>query len=145
MSIFASTLAFDADDHRLGCAYYIERESGIFELSGKPCDCRAQWDQPILYRGSHVYPNPDDRGGSFDLGTIPGHIAESGGFDERHEHGCHRPFLRVGVTDPFGGRYPEAAAPPSTADVVLDERQVGELRDYLTSWLEDITGKGCPA
>ncbi len=121
MSIYASTLSFDDE----------------FPEEGNTA--------PILYRGSHVYPDPEDRGGEMDFGVIPGHIAEGGGYDEEHEHwatACHRPFLRVGFRDPFGNEYPDKHATPSSGTVVLDAKQVEELRDYLNDFLARVTNSG---
>ena len=82
-------------------------------------------DAPIVYLGSHVQPQPDDkRGGHLDLAYMPDYCADPEG---------PVPFLRLGLSeDPKtynGGE-------PGQADVVLDRQQVTALRDALTSWLE---------
>lgn len=100
---------------------------------------------PIRYLGSHVLPTPgDERGGSLDLGLIPGFITDNGwclhGVDHtsrtstRDACTCEPldelpavwPFLRVGVSDDD-----EAGCV-----VVLDHAQVLALRDELTAWLK---------
>lgn len=88
---------------------------------------------PIVYQGSHVLPSPDSpRGGSLDLGYIPGWITRNGsneGRDPGEEGNIDWwPYLRVGL---IGGEYDPNA-------VVLDVDQVGQLIDDLTSWRDRV-------
>lgn len=152
MSIYATTLSFDGEDHEDACASYVQTGPTVWQWSGLPCNCSARMQRPIAYRGSHVYPDPSPEardGAVFDLGVIPGHIADGGGYDEAHEHSqiaCHRPFLRVSFCDPFGGHYPDDDdAAPSNGTIILDATQVEELRDDLTDFLSRISGATCPA
>lgn len=84
---------------------------------------------PLVYRRSHVIPNPDDaRGGHFDLGYIPGFIRRDGYDDTMEGIEDIWPYLRVSLN---GGE-----DEPDT--VVLDVDQVAQLRDNLTWWLDRV-------
>lgn len=98
---------------------------------GEPYDHPA----PMIYRGSHVLPNPDDpRGGSLDLGYIPGFITRDGRHrlaepdPECDDEGVW-PWLRVSL------RPTDDAWADGEDTVVLDRDQVAALRDDLTDWL----------
>jgi hypothetical protein len=83
---------------------------------------------PMLYRGSHVLPSMDDtRGGSFDLGLIPGHITRDG-HDDGDEDGAVWPFLRVGMRG--------SEEEPDT--LVFDVEQVEQLHADLGWWLAHV-------
>lgn len=64
-----------------------------------------------------MFPSDNDpRSGSVDLAHIPGFVTRSGVERDRPW-----PWLRLSVND---------------AVVLLDEGQVRQIRDYLTTWLE---------
>jgi hypothetical protein len=137
MSIYASSLMFDADNHADDCKRWVvcDCSGGLFSHDGPPrigtdqhwvyddadpCTCRCG---PIEYRGSHILPSDDDpRDGVFNLGHIPGFIDREGRppvNDEDEDYPCH-PWLRMFV---------------NAETVLLDRRQVAEVRDYLSYWL----------
>lgn len=138
MSIYATWLMLDGSDHVDGCAVYVETEPGSFEFSGRECDCnRGMREAPIVYEGSHVLPSTDDRrGGYVEVGGIPDFI-ERDGRDDAQGYGL-KDWLRIGIgalpsiEQYEGGPYVEGGH----ATVVLERRQVEELRDTLAEWLE---------
>lgn len=84
MSIYATWLALDGDDEHKHpeCAAYKEDPeiNGVWEFTGEPCNCPARFEQPLVYRGSHVLPKDDDqRGGFVMVCSIPNHIQRSVG------------------------------------------------------------------
>lgn len=119
---------------------------------------------PLIYRLAHVLPSDDDpRGGSVDLGYIPGFITRDGlDVDGDSDPDCENegvwPFLRLSVqpVQPpsearrrarkarcygwvyrwcrrLGLPHPSWSWPEDT--VVLDRAQVVALRDELSDWL----------
>lgn len=133
MSIFATSLVFDATDHAIECARWVTCECNDpfshrqFTAGGwkhwrhdvhAACTCYAG---PIAYQGSHILPSDEDpRAGQFDLGEIPGHITRAGR-DNGGEDGPPWPWLRVSV---------------NSETVILDRSQVCELGDYVNQWLK---------
>lgn len=98
----------------------MSKYASFFDLDGH------ELDAPLVYLGSHVQPQPDDRrGGHLDLAYMPDYCADPEG---------PVPFLRLGLAeDPTTYQGME----PGNADVVLDRAQVVALRDALTAWLDD--------
>lgn len=139
MSIYGTTVTFDAHEHADDCAKWtpiidqigtrLDNDGGQFVLSHDvACSCAAG---PIRYLGSHVLPsNTDERGGSFAVGELAGFITRDGRDDGPEEDDDAWPWLRVTIRE---------AGAEDCQDVVLDRAQVTELRDYLSSWL-DRTG-----
>jgi hypothetical protein len=129
MSIYGTTVSFNADEHEEACAIYVETSPSVYEFSGRACNCGTP-SAPLVYQGSHVLPSlGDERGGTFELAEIPSFIQRDG--QENGEEGALKDFLRVDVDQHFDVL---RVVPPQT--VVLDRSQVEELRDYLSSWLE---------
>jgi hypothetical protein len=133
VSIYATTVSFNADDHDPACARWVECSCDLkrshaqllIGLSGQhsrcddtaPCICQCG---PIIYQGSHILPaDTDPRDGYFSLAEIPGHI-ERDGRGARDED-TPWPWLRASLNG---------------EDVVLDHAQVVELHRYLGDWLE---------
>jgi hypothetical protein len=132
VSIYGSTLAFSDSDHEDGCEFYVETSPGILDYSGRPCSCGTP-SAPIVYEGSHVLPSDTDRrGGDLNFAVIPDFIERDGREDGPHD------WLRVGMVSVDSTLIYEGKPyqPGGRAVVVLDRRQVEEMRDYLTSWLE---------
>lgn len=152
MSIYATFLSIDDDEHQTGCAKWeflcentgqgwpegagMLADQGYYRRTDKPCTCGNPG--PIIYQGSHV--NPDDadpRGGSVDVAAIPNFLhpkvrqarCQTGGEDMRFPV----EFLRLSVSeDPTTYHYGQEGY----ATVVLDRAQVQKMRDALTNWLE---------
>ncbi len=136
MSIYATTLVLADDEHEGGCAILAEVEPGLFDFSGKPCDCGTP-RAPLVYEGSHVLPSGDfRRGGSLDLACIPDFITRDGRDDAQGSG--PKDWLRLSMTcvesTTFYEGRPYVAA--GSATLVLNRRHVTELRDSLTAWLE---------
>jgi len=122
MSVFASLSAPDDSYHGDGCAVFVEASLGVLEFSGKDCDC-GKPDSPIVYMGSHVVPSDEDaREGVVDIALIPSHITRDGR-DDQPEDGTPWPFLRFGVNE---------------GTVILTPRNVRQIRDTLTDWLDSL-------
>lgn len=147
MSIYATSLDLDADDHDDQCSRWVEttdhatdHASGqrmMYDDAGRVWrydglrECTCELLGPLVYQGSHVNPQPGDpRGGNLDLGYIPD-------FCHPDVLGTDKPgrrveFLRISIDeDPatyHGGQ-------PGSATVVLDEAHVCELAEALTDWL----------
>lgn len=136
VSIYATSLVFDATDHAIECARWVTCECNDpfahrqFTAGGwkhwrhdehAACTCKAG---PIGYQASHILPSDEDpRAGTFDLSHIPGFISHAGRppiNDDDEDYPAH-PWLRIGL---------------NRETVVLDRAQVIEVRDYLTAWLE---------
>jgi hypothetical protein len=137
LSIYATILDLSADEHDDDCAVWVETSPGLFDRSGKPCDCGDRKRGPIVYEGSHVLPSDDDRrGGSIDLASIPDFITRDGR-DDAQGQGL-KDWLRLGVhSEPSREQYqgkPYVAGGDAT--VILDRPLVEALRDELTAWLE---------
>jgi hypothetical protein len=82
---------------------------------------------PIVYRGSHLWPDDQDRGGHFSLAEIPGYVTHHGrALDEDGEQVW--PWLRVSLIG--------AAEDEDYDTVLLDIGQVRQLRDELIRWLD---------
>lgn len=150
MSIWASTLAFDDEEHSASCARMVPddqappvrdgeiaigylMDEGSFRLVDGECTCGGWRRAPILYQGSHVTPTIEDpRGGSIDLATIPPHISPRGiAHDE--EQATRWDFLRFGFVLPAEKSTVEGMY---VAECLLDRDQITELRDELTKWLD---------
>lgn len=133
MSIFATALDFDADDHDPQCARWVECDCDYEGLHGRvsiapgfghwryddgePCTCFCG---PIKYQGSHVFPSDDDpRGGQFHVAYIPGYIRRDGR-DVVDDDGVW-PWLRVSVNG---------------ETVILGREQVRAVYADLHEWLE---------
>lgn len=137
MSIYATVVNVDSDDHADRCARWVpcteqealnagrgafgDREWWRYDAE-KPCTCAAG---PIQYQGSHILPSDDDpRDGSVSLCMIPGFIERDGraladaGADDRP---CW-PWLRLSM---------------NTEQVVLTRAHVQEIHDYLGQWLRN--------
>lgn len=115
MSIYSTWLTIE-DDRQVQASMAAE---GIrYEVVGGP----IRRDAPLVYRGSHVLPSGrDPRGGYVHVSAIPDHVQREG----------RRPpydYLRLSVSEDVVG--------DNDATVVLTRRQVVELRDVLTTWLE---------
>lgn len=132
MSIYGTWLMFDTD-HEDDCAVWV-KEDDCWHIGDAPCDCGTP-NAPIIYEGSHVLPSDDDRrGGWLEVGAIPGFITRDG----RDDGNGLWDWLRIGIgalpsLEQYQGK-PYMAAGQAT--VVLTRRQVQQLRDTLTSWLE---------
>jgi hypothetical protein len=153
VSIYATALSFDADDHDDACPRWVRIPDGydadrygrvMFTDDGKygyddakPCTCAAG---PVKYEASHLLPSRSDpRAGSFSLCEIPGFISRDdrilcGPDDECDEPAtvcCRRvwPWLRLWVTDdaPAEARHGSA--------VLLDRDQALRVYHYLGEWL----------
>lgn len=82
---------------------------------------------PLVYEGSHVYPNHGIRvvDGGFDLAMIPAHVERDGdGMPSHDDDGPPHPYLRFSLTADGEG-----------ASVILTEAQAKELCDSLAWWL----------
>jgi hypothetical protein len=101
---------------RIRCDYSRDREIG----------------SPYVYQGSHVVPaEADPRGGSLEIGSIPNFLHHDA--DQNAEDLSRRvEFIRIGITEDSSTYH---GGEPGDATVVLDRRQVTELRDTLTQWL----------
>lgn len=78
---------------------------------------------PIIYQGSHVLPDDSDqRGGTLDLGVIPGWIERPGRPATNNQGRAVplHPWLRITIND---------------ESVVLDRAQVAALTGHLREWL----------
>lgn len=91
-----------------------------------------EWSEagaPIRYQRSHVLPSDDDpRGGSVDVGAIPGFIGAKGRppiADEAAGEEWVHPWLRLSVDD---------------VTAVLDRKQVERLHETLGRWLTAAGG-----
>ena len=116
MSVWATIFSLD-DEHPDTC--------GTRDTPPSACTC-GQPGAPIRYRRSHILPTPDDpRGGYLGLAEIPSHITRDGRADAP-EDGVPWPWLRMSTE----------------RDVVLDEGQVGALRDALSAWLDSRNADG---
>lgn len=144
MGIYATWLSITDDEHELTCATWRKatkaeaRESrtsaqdgsGRYWVpSGLPCDCPDK--APIIYRGSHVNPAYDDpRGGYVFACAIPDHCHPDARFGEGEPAPVD--FLRLSVGEHHATYHGGEAG---TATVVLDKRQVKQLRRTLGQWL----------
>ena len=82
--------------------------------------------RPIRYQGSHVLPGEkDEHSGSVDLAYIPPHISR--GRRKGSEDGAFWPWLRMGIAEKNMS---------AGETVILNRKQVEELRDSLNWWLE---------
>lgn len=118
MSVYASWPA-PCEDHPSTCAVYVETSPGVFDWSGKPCDCGLV-DAPIVYQGSHVMPSDDDpRGGGVDIASIPAFVRN--GADPDAEGWL--PWLRFGINEGV---------------VILDRRGVELVHRSLGEWLAGL-------
>lgn len=122
MSIYGTMLVLN-DDHEHECQKWVEDvdERDSYHLDdSEPCTCgRPRW--PLKYQGSHVLPSddPSEKGGYVEVGMIPDHITRDGRDDA--PEGALKDWLRLGVNE---------------STCVLTRRQVTELRDTLTAWLD---------
>lgn len=154
MSIYATFLSIDDDEHSNECAKYeflckntgqgwpegagMLSGDGYYRRTDKPCTCGNP--APIIYQGSHVNPDDNDpRGGSIDLAAIPNFLhpkvrqARWDNPDAEEDMRFPVEFLRLSVSeDPATYHYGQEGY----ATVVLDRAQVEKMRDALTNWLE---------
>lgn len=116
MSIYCSLFGVgNSDRHKRKCRYDI--------LGDDPCICG---ECPIVYQGSNVLPaNTDMRHGEIGISGIPPHISRSR--RERKGDTWH-PWLRFHLC--VGKKN------ASRDTVILSKKQVANLRDALTNWLE---------
>jgi hypothetical protein len=151
MSIYATAISFDADNHEPECVMWVEVEGDEGPRQwGLICDGRKYWldkDRdctcrcgPIAYQGSHVLPaDTDRRAGSFSACYIPGFIERTGrppvSSDEDHDYPAH-PWLRVWVDE---GDTDESVSTESSSATLLDREQVSKLHAFLGEWLEAQT------
>ncbi|GAA0853382.1 hypothetical protein ACFQVD_26630 [Streptosporangium amethystogenes subsp. fukuiense] len=140
MSIYATWLSIDDESHIIGeCAQYARataeeaRAAGGYAVSGDrywlrdrsvACSCGQQ--APIIYEGSHINPSAEDpRGGAVLFCAIPNH--------------CH-PSVRGTDTDDGPsvnyGRLAVYQDDGESCTLVLDRKQIAQLRDTLTEWLD---------
>lgn len=118
MSIWATFWSAAGDNHTDKCAVWVQRD-GLLEKSNKPCSC-GQPGAPIVYQGSHILPDEEDRrGGYVSLSLVPSHITRDGR-DDRPEEGTPYPWVRVSL---------------ETEDVILDEQQAAAMYRALGDWL----------
>jgi hypothetical protein len=124
MSIYATTVMIDDDEHDPGCAQLVAVPGTAAMLTldpAQPCTCAAG---PIAYQGSHILPaDTDPRAGTFDLGAIPGFIT-----------GLDRPALHDGDGEDWP-YHPWLRVSVNAETVVLDRRQVERVREELDRWL----------
>nr|MDT0660798.1 hypothetical protein [Micromonospora sp. DSM 115978] len=123
MSIYASTVCLDGEEHDDGCP---GRQPGRRTRRGHRVNptCSCGRGTPIAYRGSHILPADDDeRAGHLSLAQIPSWISRDG--REIPDDGRLWPWLRLTVEDAL-----------NTVDVVLDARQVQHLHAELGQWLD---------
>ncbi len=114
MSIFITVLSLDGEDGAL---------------------------RPIRYQGNRWPLDEDDRSGSFDLAYICAHLAASARGEpvgDVPDDAPLEPYLRVGMSD---GTDEDMSA---GMDVMLDRRQVEEVRDALTWWLGEAAEEAKP-
>jgi hypothetical protein len=140
LSIYATWLSIDDQSHTIGeCAQYVAitrdaaRAGGEYAVSGDrfwlrdrtiPCSCGQR--APIIYQASHINPSAEDpRGGAVLFCGIPNH--------------CH-PSVRGTDTDDGPsvdyGRLSVHQDNGESGAVVLDRKQITDLRDTLTEWLD---------
>jgi hypothetical protein len=127
MSIYASLPAPSDDAHEPMCARWEIRGPGHYALGKRWCNC-GQPDAPLVYKGSHILPaDTDPRGGGVDVAMIPGHVRYWRDHPDAIEEpgGPPEPYLRLGVNG---------------ETVVLTRRNVAQLYDTLTEWLEETAG-----
>jgi hypothetical protein len=140
VSIYCTSVSFDADDHADSCARWVECSCPDPHQHGRAaigidkhwpydhnqrCTCQAG---PIAYHGSHVLPaNNHPRSGHLDLAHIPGFIQREG-----------RPPLSDTEYEPY---HPWLRASVNGQTVILDRAQVVELHTYLTGWLTYTDGE----
>jgi hypothetical protein len=125
MSIYCSIFDFGSE-HKPRCRRVIKIGRGYIERNDAlECTCG---NCPIIYQGSHVLPsNKDERGGEFGISAIPDHITRNGRRGNPKD-GEWYPWLRVHLDG--GGR----------DTVILNKKQVVELRDALNEWIARAAG-----
>jgi hypothetical protein len=146
MSIYATSLYLDADDHDEACTRWapwpndtpcppgrcalIANGRTYVEDPTRPCTCGVG---PIAYQQSHVLPADDDpRGGSFDLAEIPGFITR----------GDRKLTFADGEDPDYTERvWPWLRASVNGETVVLDRAQVARIHAYLGEWLVRSDGE----
>ena len=142
MSIYATWLSIDDDNHATACHSWIPVAEGdpwaMVTNDGQHyrydaaavCTCGEL--APIVYQGSHVNPSENDkRGGCVLVCAIPNHChPDARGTDDA---GAPVDYLRLKVKeDPATYQF----GAPGDATVVLTKRHVTELRDTLSVWLD---------
>lgn len=144
MSIYASWLSIDDDEHDETCGRWVQVEKGdptarMFMWDGREfaenreATCTCENKAPLIYQGSHVNPDDSDpRGGYLLACAIPNHCHPSvrGSLTD---DGPPVNFLRLSMgehADTYHGME------KGHATLVLDLPQVQRLRDTLTQWLE---------
>lgn len=124
MSIYCSIFGI-GEEHSPRCKRIVKVRGKRLRIdTSQPCNCRAY---PIKYDHSGVLPSAKDkRDGCLGLGAIPGHIQRNGKSLSDDFHPWY-PWLRVSLQEHEYGHM---------ETVVLTRKQVTELRDALTQWLE---------
>lgn len=144
MSVYISTVTFDADDHKPDCARWLQCAcddpfghgramigDGVHAAYAPLASCTCSTG-PIHFQGSDVLPsNEDRRAGVFMLGEIPGFISRDGRDDGPEDEDAAWPFLRVTIREDGA---------EDCQDVVLDLAQITELATYLTGLVERAGG-----
>lgn len=129
MSIFGTWWTADDDDHLDGCDVWEEIEPGISGFSGKPCSLPDKCTgEPYIYEGSHLIPDRSKRGGYAMACAIPAHIAT--------EHVPTEKYPAVTLADIDFIRLSVSQDKGEGSTVLLDRKQVKELAETLTKWLE---------
>ncbi len=132
MSIFATALSLDSDDHLDGC-----RQGH----KGKPRNCPTG---PLVYEASHILPDPSGpRAGFVSLDEISAFVSDGdrrlcppeAECDKPLDQCCDRvwPYLRLWVWD---GRQSGGEGLFTGCPVLLDRDQVEQVHAYLGRWLE---------
>ena len=106
MSLWGSTLVFD-DDEPLG--------------------------PPVVFRGSHLFPDPDDRGGSVSTAYLAAFLTRDGVDDGELDGTRWWPYLRLSL------RSAQMTDDKWVEDtVILDVAQVDALIADLTAWRQGV-------
>jgi hypothetical protein len=129
VSIYATWLSIEHPEQWMAALQAQGVNAGVIGDDSAERELGSPW----VYQGSHVLPSADDRrGGSIDVAAIPDHITRDGRDEGPHD------WLRLSVdsedSDTQHDGKPYVAG--GRAVVVLDRRQVEELRDTLSAWLD---------
>lgn len=142
MSIYATWLSIDDEGHPFTCNRWRRARGGEqpegygnhgdrWVRSKRPCNCTEK--APLIYRGSHVNPDArDPRGGYLFACAIPNHCHPSVR-GQATDDGPPVNYLRLSMGEDHTTYH---GMEKGHATLVLDLRQVTELRDTLTQWLE---------
>jgi hypothetical protein len=146
VSIFATLFELDDDNHDWPeCAKYVQTQDstpGAWSAAGNDGRYWVRNDKaaftcgnppPLVYRGSHVNPSVGDpRGGVLLVCGIPDHCHPDARWDE-DDDGRPVEFLRLFASE---DETTDGGSDPGQATLVLDLKQVTELRDALTEWID---------